>query len=401
MAPRALFRLGFRSLLVHKLRSTLSLLGVVFGVAAVVAMASVGEGARREAVEQIGALGIDSITIRARRGEGAASSSRLRIRDAEAVAHVVPHVLAVAPVREAALPAELAGRRLDVSLVGTTPAYAYAARLPVRAGRFLTDLDLKDRKRVAILGAAVARQLAPLGDPRGAQVRVGGDWYTVVGVLEGRALPRAKALPIRTRDVNRAVFVPLLSLDRGGSGGPDEVDEIVVRVDRGESVGASAEVVRALLKRTTGAADAEIVVPREILRQRQRTQRIFDVVTGAVAAIGLLVGGIGIMNIMLASVAERTQEVGVRRAVGATRRDIAAQFLTESSLLTMAGGLAGLLLGVLGSSFIQRWAEWPTALSLSMLLMSLLTALGVGIGFGLYPAWQAAQLQPMDALRRT
>jgi len=393
MSPRALLRLALRGLLLHKLRSSLSILGVVFGVGAVVAMSSVGEGARREALEQIGALGIDTITVRPR-AEGGAGG--LRVRDADAVAAVVPGVTAVAPLRAARL--SLGGAREPVAVVGTTPAYQAASRLPVAAGRFLTPLDVADRKRVAVLGASVARSLFPLSDPRGQSVLLGGDWFQVVGVLEGRATSR-KAGPIRTRDVNRAIFVPLPALDRGPDPRPDGIDELVLRVADADRVVATAEVVRALLGRTAGGAPLEVVVPREILRQRERTQRIFNVVTGAIAAISLLVGGIGIMNIMLASVAERTREVGIRRALGATRRDISAQFLAESSLLTTAGGFLGALLGVAGSFLIQRLAGWPTALSPLSMLLALLMALLVGVGFGLYPAWHAARLEPMDALR--
>jgi putative ABC transport system permease protein len=395
VAPRVVVRLGVRSLMVHKLRSTLSILGVVFGVAAVVAMSSVGLGARREALAQIGALGIDSVTVRGRPG----ATNALRLRDAEGLPSVVPGVLAVAAVRETPLAATTGGRRSDVVAVGTTPAYATAARLGLAKGRFLAELDVRDRKRVAVLGARVANALFPFGDAVGQRIELGGDWYDVVGVLEGRALPRGKGTPIRTRDVNRAVFVPLPSLDRGEDPRPDGVDELVLRVGTADEVAGAAEVVKAHLERATGSKAFDVIVPREILRQRERTQRIFNVVTGAVAAISLIVGGIGIMNIMLASVAERTREVGIRRAVGATRRDIASHFLVESSLLTTTGGLLGSLLGIGGSIAIQRLAGWPTALSPSMLLLSLLTALAVGIGFGLYPAWHAAQLSPMDALR--
>jgi putative ABC transport system permease protein len=286
-----------------------------------------------------------------------------------------------------------------VIALGTTPGYAEAARLELGAGRFLADLDIADRKRVAVLGASVARALFPLQSPLGESVRLGGDWYRVVGTLQERAAPRARAAAIRARDLNRAVIVPLPALDRGGDRQPEGVDEIVFRLGSAEGVAAAAGVAQALVRRATGAAP-EVVVPREILRQRERTQRVFNVVTGAVAAISLLVGGIGIMNIMLASVAERTREVGVRRALGARRRDVAAQFLVESSLLTVTGGLFGSVLGLVGAVLIQAFAGWPTAVHPLMLAAALVVALGVGIGFGIYPAWHAAGLDPVEALRR-
>jgi putative ABC transport system permease protein len=399
MKTRALVRLGVRGLLLHKLRSTLSILGVVFGVAAVVAMSSVGEGARREALDQLGALGMDSVTLRSRRSASPTEPGALRLRDAESLARVVPHVVATAPVREAALLAEASGRRADAVAVGTTPDYLLAARLGIAAGRFLAPLDVSDQKRVAVLGASVAASLFPFGPALGERILLGGDWFQVVGVLEGRASARGRASAIRTRDVNRAVFVPLPALDRGSDPRPDGVDEIVLRVEDPRQVSLAAEAAKALVERTGGGAPFDVVVPREILRARERTQRIFNVVTGAIAAISLLVGGIGIMNIMLASVAERTREVGIRRALGATQRDVAAQFLTESSLLTAAGGVLGALVGTAGAGMIQRLAGWPTALSPWMLLLALVTAVAVGVGFGSYPAWLAARLAPMDALR--
>jgi putative ABC transport system permease protein len=402
LPPRgaALLRLALRNLMVHKLRSTLSVTGVVFGVAAVTAVSSVGEGARREAVEQIGDLGIDTITVRARGGAGGGPPAPLRLSDASAVRAVGPDLVAVAPVREARAAVRSGGRATDAGVVGTTSDYASAARLRLGAGRFLAEVDVLQRKRVAVLGASVASDLFPLGDPRGQRVQVGGDWYDVVGVAEGRGARRGRGGPIRSRDVNRAVFVPLLALDRGADPRPDGIDEIVVRVDDADHVARAAEVVKSVVKRTTGSDAFEVVVPREILRQKERTQRIFNVVTGAIAAISLLVGGIGIMNIMLASVAERTREVGIRRAVGASRRDIGAQFLVESSLLTATGGVLGTVLGVAGSAAIQQLAGWPTALSAQMLATGLVTATAVGLGFGFYPAWEAAHLEPMEALRR-
>ena len=344
-----LLRLGVRSLLVHKLRSVLSILGVVFGVAAVTAVSSVGEGARREAVAQIGGLGIDTVTVRARpaptgpgdKAHASAPAAGLRLRDAEAVIAVVPDLVAVAPVREATLSAEAGGRTIDAGVVGTTPAYREAARL--RAGRrALPDRPRRQRPQARGRPGRVDRERAlPVRGAGGAAVLLGGDWYDVVGVLEGRAVSRARTGPIRSRDVNRAVFVPLPALDRGA--------RLAARTASTRSscawTTASGWGPRRRWRAASSSAPAgdrlfDVVVPREILRQQERTQRIFNVVTGAIAAISLLVGGIGIMNIMLASVAERTREVGMRRAVGATRRDIAAQFLVESSLLTVGGGSA-------------------------------------------------------------
>ena len=402
LSPRAasLLRLAVRNLMVHKLRSVLSVTGVVFGVAAVTSVSSVGEGARREAIEQIGDLGIDTVTVRSKPAAAGGRGAPLRASDAAAVRAIGPDVIAVAPVREASAPVTAGGRTTDAGVVGTTGEYASAARLRMSSGRFLAGIDVERRARVAVLGAQVASDLFPLGDPSGQRVQVGGDWFDVIGVAEGRGARRGRGGPIRARDVNRAVFVPLLALDRGSDPRPDGIDEIVLRVDDADHVARSAEVVKAVVARTSGSEAFEVVVPREILRQRERTQHIFNVVTGAIAAISLLVGGIGIMNIMLASVAERTREVGIRRAVGASRRDIGAQFLVESSLLTATGGVLGTVLGVLGSAAIQALAGWPTALSPEMLLTGLLTATAVGLGFGFYPAWEAAHLEPMDALRR-
>jgi putative ABC transport system permease protein len=394
-----LLRLGARSLRLHKLRSSLSILGVVFGVAAVVAMSSVGEGARRETLAQIAALGIDTVTLKPPSPPAGEPAATLPRAAAESLSRVVPGVQAVAPLRVAELQADAAGRSAPVIALGTTPGYAEAARLELGAGRFLADLDVADRKRVAVLGASVARALFPLQSPLGESVRLGGDWYRVVGTLQERASPRTRAAAIRARDLNRAVIVPLPALDRGGDRQPEGVDEIVFRLASADGVAAAAGVAQALVRRATGTAP-EVVVPREILRQRERTQRVFNVVTGAVAAISLLVGGIGIMNIMLASVAERTREVGVRRALGARRRDVAAQFLVESSLLTVTGGLFGSALGLVGAVLIQTFAGWPTAVHPLMLAAALVVALGVGIGFGFYPAWHAAGLDPVEALRR-
>jgi putative ABC transport system permease protein len=395
---RSLLAHGLEGIRLHKLRSALSVLGVLFGVAAVVAMSSIGEGARRETLEQVSALGIDCVTLRPPAGGDAKHG--LALRDADAVRSVVPHLMAVAPVREAPLPIEASGRRTEGVVVGTTPDYQTAARVRLAAGRFLAALDVEDRKRVAVLGSAVATALFPFGDALAGQVVLGGDRFAVVGVLEGRAPLRGQLGAIRVRDLNRSVLVPLQALDRGGDGRPDGVDEIALRADEARHVSSVAELARAVVRRTSGTDELDVVIPREILRQKERTQRTFNVVTGAIAGIGLLVGGIGIMNVLLAGVAERTREIGVRRTVGATRHDIAAQFLGEALMLTSAGGALGLVLGIVGAVLIQRLAGWRTAVSAPMVAAALAAAWLVGLGFGFFPAWKAAHLEPVDALRR-
>ncbi|MGE0453443.1 MAG: ABC transporter permease [Vicinamibacteria bacterium] len=401
MKRRALLRLGVRGLSAHRLRSGLSVLGVLFGVAAVVAMSAVGEGARRELLAQIESFGIDNVIVRPPIEPGVRDGpARLTLREAESLASVVPALEALAPVRELPLAAELGTQRFQAVALGTSPAFAEVGRLRLAQGRFLTPLDLRESKRVAVVGASVARRLAPAGALLGEAIRVGGDWFEVVGVLEPRASPRGRALPIPARDVNGCVLVPLPALVGGRGLASDALDEIVLRVAGGDAVAGAAAVTRAALVRLTRRDDFQVVVPREILRGRERARRVFAVVTGSVAALGLLVGGIGIMNIMLASVAERTAEIGIRRAIGASRRDVAAQFLVESALLTSVGGAVGLLLGSAGAFAIQRVAGWPMALAVGPLLLALLAAFAVGIGFGCYPAWRAAQLEPMEALRR-
>jgi putative ABC transport system permease protein len=408
--PGRLLVIARRNLLAHKLRSALSILGVVFGVAAVVSMSSVGEGARREALREVAGLGIDTVTMReaprvpldgaanASSGSDSASGEGLSADDAQAIRHVIPDVVAAAPIAEAASLLSSARRRMEATTLGTSPEYARIMDLRIASGRFLATLDVTESKRVVVLGATLARALFPLGDALGGLVRVDDDWYRVVGVLTDRDAPRGRAGPIHARDMNRTLFVPWTTLARK-SDDADDIDEIVLRARSHDVVVGVARAAERLVRRLHPYAEVAVVVPQEILRQRERTQSIFDLVTGTIAAVSLLVGGIGIMNIMLATVAERTEEIGVRRAVGATQADVAAQFVIEGTLLTLSGGALGTALGIAGSWSITLWAGWPTALSFSMLLAALAMAAIVGVGFSLYPAWHASRLAPMQALR--
>jgi putative ABC transport system permease protein len=311
-------------------------------------------------------------------------------------------VAAVAPLVERWPNVSAAGRTRLVQALGVGHGYGRVLRLPLARGRFLTTLDERSRARVCVLGATLSRALFGFRNPLAESVRVDQEWYRVVGILAERGTDARAIGTIAARDLNQAVLLPISTLLGATSeGDPDQsVDEIWVQVADGERVMELGEAVQhAVTRLHRGVADAEVVIPRELLNQRYRTQRTFSVVVGSVAVLSLLVGGIGIMNIMLASVLERTHEIGIRRTVGATRRDVTLQFLTESLLMTLSGGAAGILTGVLVSFGITAYAGWSTSVSLYAVLLAFLVSFVVGLGFGIYPATKAAQLQPIDALR--
>lgn len=399
---RALIRRAITSLRAHALRSALSILGILFGVASITAVSSVTEGARNEALAQIGDLGADTLVARVRVAQGAGPAPELTVEDLARLRAALPGLVSLAPIRNADI--EIAGPNAPIpaTIVGSSEAYAVTARSALASGRTIAALDLMGARRVAVIGATLATAAFPQSRALGGRIRIGDDQFEVVGVLEPRATRRGNSspLPLLGRDLNRSVIVPWNAIARA-RGSDGSIDEIMIRIARPEDASSLAAAVRRSLELTLGGDSVEVVVPLEVLRQQQRTQIVFAIVTAATSLICLIVGGVGILNILLASVSERVREIGIRRAVGATREDIGAQFLAEGALLSGCGGALGLVLGGAASLLIQKWAAWPIGFAPAMVVGGWALSVATGLIAGGYPAWRAAHLEVMEALRRS
>jgi len=385
-------------------------MGIVFGVGAVISMMSIGEGAKQEAIEQVKLLGTNNIRVKQleltgdRKDEAAQSFSRgLTYDDAMLLRRRLSPGMLVAPVKFVDSDVRKGARQGVAKVVGTTPQYAEITSFDVSDGRFLTDLDLRDYKRVAVIGSEVADELFGFQDPVGQSVRIGQNDFSVVGVMEAKAIREGEgATVIKVRNINKDVYIPVTSAIRRFSWADDpfRVAEIAVRVPESDDLyPTSAAITDLLLQAHNDAVDFEVMVPEELLAQARRTQRLFTIVMGSIAGIALLVGGIGIMNIMLANVSERTREIGIRRAIGATRRDILFQFLIETVMICLIGGALGIGFGFGLAAVITAYAKWKTAFSMSSVIIAVGTSVTIGLIFGLFPARRAADLDPVQALR--
>jgi len=400
-----ILRMAFRSLMQRKLRSGLSILGIVCGVMAVLAMISIGEGAKQKVISQIEQLGIKNIYIKAvsltKEQKLRASEKRspgLNLKDRDRIRSGCRYVADVACLKE--ISASVIGTAKDISpqIVAVSSNYASLADLFVSRGRFIADQDMERKNLVCVLGDSVA---ASSGAKRpGSRIRIENLMFKIVGILNRFDQSSDETSVMSARNYNEMIFIPLGTIQGKAGDAAGELTEIIVQVSQTDQVPGAGEMLKRIMEVSHNeVADYQIVIPQELLRQAQKTRRMFNIVLGAVAGISLIVGGIGIMNIMLATVSERTKEIGVRRAVGATRRDIVVQFLTESVILTFVGGIAGTASGTVTVWFISELAGWTTAITPLAVILPLLMSVLVGIFFGLYPAYQAAAMDPIAALR--
>ena len=440
-------QLALKSLMLHKLRSGLTMLGIVFGVFSVIAMLAIGEGASAKAQQQVlelGATNIIAVSVKPPQQTSTNRSSNsfvlrygLLRSDHELLANTIHTVSNTVPIREISKEVRYLHREMNCRIVGCTTDYSSVNHLDISPGRgrFITDGDEVDRRNVAVLASETASTLFPYEDPLGKAVKIESRYYTVVGVTKSREASAAIGGSLSGQDFNKDIYVPLETLrvrmgdliferSQGSfSAEQIELNQITLQVEDHETVVATADVVRESLARTHRTKDYSVVVPLELLKQADQIAAIFNVVLGSIAAISLIVGGIGIMNIMLATVTERTREIGVRRALGAKQRDITVQFLTETIVLSGTGGVIGIIMGLLtpvtfgfGQYIINKYAigdsgsastsdlgkifsdmtpvvpSWSLPLAFGI-------SVGIGIIFGLYPARAAARLDPIEALR--
>ncbi len=414
---------GVKSLWLHRLRSLLTVLGIVFGVCSVIAMLAIGEGASYVAQEQIKNLGSQNIILKSVKPPEEQKISQnanqsyilqygLTYTDLERIRQTIPGIDIVVPGRVIRDYVWYISKRVDCDIVGTTPIFMDVRNQHVAQGRFFNAIDMDEKANVCVLSAELAPALFPLDAPLGKHVRVGTEYYTVIGVmapggrgavLEGAENPVKETayrifIPLETARVR---FGEVLSRARSGSYEAERVQlhEVTVRVRQMSDVIPVSEAIKTLMAVNHKKLDYQVTVPLELLQRYEQTKRIFNIVLGSIAAISLLVGGIGIMNIMLSTVTERTREIGIRRALGARRKDITTQFLVETVLLSASGGIIGVVLGLTIPFFVTYFAGMKTIVTLWSPVLAFSISALVGVVFGLYPALRAAGMDPVEALR--
>ncbi|MCX7017147.1 MAG: ABC transporter permease [Candidatus Sumerlaeota bacterium] len=403
--------IGVLEIAAHKMRSMLTMLGVIFGVAAVIATVAIGAGAEQETLREISLLGTNNIRIRKVPLEGAEKAKAakrapfgLTMSDVAAVRELSGGLLVEDAVsRQVKATVSYEGETPPVTVLGVTRGYSEVISFTTAAGRFINQFDMEDQKRVCVIGDDVRQAVFPLDENRGLgkDIKIGDRQYTVVGVMSRKSAAPAGGGVLDVGNLNQYVMIPFSAAMAYFVVDPrmEDLDEIIVEVSPHADLQETADLIGRILQRRHEVKDFEIIIPEELLKQKQRIQRIFGYTLIAIAGISLLVGGIGIMNIMLSTVTQRTREIGVRRAIGATERDILSQFIIESLVLSIAGGILGVGLGFLLAHVISAYMRWNTPISVPAIIVSFSVSALTGLIFGLYPAMKAAQLDPIEALR--
>ncbi|PRQ06073.1 ABC transporter permease [Enhygromyxa salina] len=400
---------AFENLRAHKLRSALTMLGMMFGVGAVISMLAIGAGAEQDALAIIEKMGVRNVVVRAKSFDPdeleqlRKKSIGVSQRDVAAIREAVPEAEIVVPRLEIE-PYKILSTsgKSESTVFGVSHLHAGLVNKTIAEGRFFDAMDERQHAQVCVLGAAAREDLFGVEPAVGGRVKVNDVWLEVVGVFAPELSGEASVDGVSVASSDREIYLPFTTAGRKFERDPLEspLEEIVVQCSEDGSPREVAALVDALLDRLHGGVrDYEVIVPEALLDQGRQTQRIFDIVMGCIAGISLLVGGIGIMNIMLASVLEQTRAIGIHRAVGARRRDIRFQFLATSFSLSFVGGLAGVALGVAIAHVVAVSAGWPTVVTTASIALSLGVSVFVGVVSGLYPAMRAAALNPIEALR--
>ena len=405
-------QLGFQNLLLHGMRSLLTMLGMIFGVAAVVAMLSIGAGARQKVMAFIEQMGVHNVIVEAKQTMEWQAHQKVRnlspgltLQDYRVIHDDVGGVAAATPRKQLTPSTIIPKAQQDMpNVMGVNASYQQIAGLHLLSGKFFDQQDDDRGSPVCVLGAAARFSLFGSADPIGQYVKVNEQWFRVIGVVTPQLSPQSDNAGTSSIDVNNNIYIPLqsflLRLEDSYSDVRDEIDGIYLNFADAADISESAQVVRAILESSHhGADDFSVVVPAELLAEQKRTEHLFNTVMVAIASISLLVGGIGIMNIMLASILERTREIGLRRAVGARQSDIVRQFVVEATMISFAGGTIGVIFGFVISRLIAWLAGWSTIVTFSSIALAFLVSISVGLVFGIYPATKAARLDPVEAIR--
>jgi putative ABC transport system permease protein len=404
--------LGLQNLLAHRLRTLLTMLGMIFGVAAVVSMLSIGAGARQKVMAVIEQMGVRNLIVEAKETMDAQAfmkirqvSSGLTFQDYRLIRDNISDIVASTPRKRYAPTKTIPKAQLDTPVVyGVTPEYITIGGLSVTDGAFFDTEQEARGAPVCVLGAGAKVSLFGAANPINQYIKVDEQWFRVIGTVASQVAAQTDIGGVPSQDLNNIIYVPLnaaiFRLENNFSLLRDEIDGIYLNLKDSNQLVPSSRVVRAILDSTHhGAADFSIIVPAKLLAEQKRTERLFNAVMVAIASISLLVGGIGIMNIMLASILERTREIGLRRAVGARQSDIVRQFVIEATMISLVGGTFGIVCGFGMSRLIALLAGWSTIVTAPSIVLAFLVSISVGLVFGIYPAMKAARLDPVEAIR--